>query len=49
MICKKKKSSDTRVLYKKSYSLQILRDPRGMLDRESWDQEDIAHCVGIGE
>ena len=20
-----------------------------MLDRESWDQEDIAHCVGIGE
>ena len=53
MICNKKKSSDTRALYKKKYSLQICltghtRDV-GHRKLSSWDQEDIAHCGRIGE
>ena len=53
MICNKnKKSSDIRVLCKKTVLIANLtgstRDA-GHRKLLSWDQEDIAHCGGIGK
>ena len=52
MICNKKKSSDTRVLYKKKvFIANLTGSTRDVGHRKllSWDQEDIAHCGGIGK
>ena len=50
MICNKKKSKDTRVLYKKKvFIANLTGSTRDVGHRKllSWDQDDIAHCGGI--